>query len=180
MSIFFQDLNVEAFIEKPCPTDDLVAKIESIVGTPVTETQKHTANGNQVNRSVSRTTKLALLAEDEAKEYGRIKRCLERLDLQVELVTNGSDAVEQIILQKPDIIVMKRILSGMNGDKIAEVLTQLPTTQQIPIVLYDENMDIDAVVRFRNSCSNNIRHYIGDNITDDISKAVEATLNSIE
>ncbi|MBT7068073.1 MAG: hypothetical protein HN919_17375, partial [Verrucomicrobia bacterium] len=47
-------------------------------------------------------------------------------------------------LQRPDAILIKQILSKMNGDAVADMLQAMPNARSIPVVLYDDSGHLEG------------------------------------
>jgi CheY-like chemotaxis protein len=48
--------------------------------------------------------------------------------------------LEKAAVCLPDVVLLKQILTGMNGDVVASILQAMPRTQSIPVVLYDTSI----------------------------------------
>ncbi|MFC1498995.1 hypothetical protein ACFLS1_11080 [Verrucomicrobiota bacterium] len=72
---------------------------------------------------------------------------------------------------------MKRIMEGMNGDKIATILSEMPKTAEIPIILYSEDDDPQTGARFINKTPN-IHNYLTSCDTPTATLAIRSALKS--
>jgi len=124
---FFEGLDVVGFMAKPCEPDALLAEVARVLASakPPPDTEPAAAP-------------CVLIAEDDAGDIRRIARAFERAGYTVEKVENGPDALAKAISCKPDVLLAKKVLTGMNGDKLATMLRQMEGTAAIPVVVYEE------------------------------------------
>jgi CheY-like chemotaxis protein len=130
MAEFFADVDVDGFVAKPCAPEDLLMEVGRIL---------FLRSGQEESASVSSSPTKVLLGEDDAMVAARIEERLEAEGMVVSLVEQGPEMIEQAILQRPDIILCKQVLSKMNGDAVADMLRAMPNARAIPVVVYDES-----------------------------------------
>jgi DNA-binding response OmpR family regulator len=128
MEEFFDGVDVAGFMSKPCDPDDLIAEIEKILG-------ENAKSGGAV---ASVGPRKILIADDSAVTGESLKRMLVAAGHEVSVVTDGAQVVERAIVEKPDMIAMRLVLKGMNGDAVASMLTTIPGTKNTPVVLFDD------------------------------------------
>lgn len=75
-----------------------------------------------------------LVAEDIDMNYEIISRMLKINGFDVTRATNGKEAVEQAILQKPDVILMDMGMPIMNGWEATQMIKENDTLAHIPII----------------------------------------------
>ncbi len=138
MAEFFADVDVDGFVAKPCAPEDLLMEVGRILFLRSGQEEQANSAAAQVK---------VLLGEDDAMAAAKIEELLENEGMVVSLVEQGPEMIEQAILQRPDIILCKQILSKMNGDAVAEMLRAMPNARSIPVVLYDESGHIKDDVR---------------------------------
>ena len=97
----------------------------------------------------------------------------------IETVDSGSSFIKKVMLFKPDIIVTKRILPGMNGDRGASLLWEIPDMQHIPVILYEDNGDVKIGSEMINRFGN-IYAYLTDNNSHSIQEAVQHIIEAKE
>jgi DNA-binding response OmpR family regulator len=159
MDVFFANLNVEGFVQKPCATDELLAKIESIV-RPSDDREDISDPVLDAGR------KKALLVEDDSDVRTRLADGLRRLGLDVATLGSGADAVERIVLTKPDMVILKRTLSGMNGVAIADILRRIPSIQNTWVFLYGYDEPSALELRLGEQAGNTMWSIHGSATTD--------------
>jgi PAS domain S-box-containing protein len=75
-----------------------------------------------------------LLVDDNEPDAGSVKAYLERNNYRVVLVTNGSDAITQVQVQAPSLILIDTQVAQMDVPETVRQLRQLPTIGRIPII----------------------------------------------
>ena len=86
----------------------------------------------------------ALIVDDSATERAILIGCLEQIGINVSVATTGEEALEQIALATPDVIVLDVVLPGRSGFEICRELKGSDNTNKIPIILCstkDTDMD---------------------------------------
>jgi CheY-like chemotaxis protein len=129
MAEFFADVDVDGFVAKPCAPEDLLMEVGRIL---------FLRSGHEDEPPHARASAKVLLGEDDAMTAARIEKGLAKAGLLVSRVEHGPEMIEQAILQRPDVIVLKQIFSKMNGDAVADMLQAMPNACAIPVVLYDD------------------------------------------
>lgn len=131
MAEFFANINVDGFVAKPCDPDDLLMEVGRIIFLRSGVDESRGTGAPVPKRKV-------LLAEDDASVRERLKQALTEAGYLVDTVDNGPETLEKAIVQRPDAIMLKRVLTNMNGDAVARMLGEMPNTKNIPVILYDE------------------------------------------
>ena len=80
-----------------------------------------------------------LLAEDDPHHAESLRLAFVRAGFRVTVVDHGPSVLKQAPAIRPDIIVMKQVIPGMNGTAVAGLLVSIPETMRIPVVLYDDS-----------------------------------------
>ena len=76
-----------------------------------------------------------LLVEDDRQNYEMMMRRLERHDYDVELATDGEEAVEKAQAMHPELILMDIKLPRQDGLKATRQIRQFPNgTGQVPVI----------------------------------------------
>lgn len=79
--------------------------------------------------------KKVLIAEDEPAIRRMFKRMFQLLGLEVELASDGREAIEKAFSVKPDLICLDIMMPIMSGLEAAEILLSAQQTKNIPIVI---------------------------------------------
>lgn len=131
MAEFFADVQVDGFVAKPCSPEDLLMEVSRILFLQ----SGHKPEDGQDGRA-QKAVKV-LIGEDDPMETESLRHAFTGAGFIFSSVDRGPDVIEQAIVQRPDLIVVKYILSKMNGDAVAEMLQEMPNTRDIPVLLYD-------------------------------------------
>ena len=75
-----------------------------------------------------------LLAEDDQQSYDMMMRRLRRRDYDVELATDGEEAVEKTTTTPPDLTLMDIKLPKLDGLEATRRIREVPSTGRVPIV----------------------------------------------
>jgi len=133
MAEFFANVDVDGFISKPCAPSDLLMEVGRILFLRGSAK----AQGKQ-GRGAERSR--ILVGEDDKPVGQAIMEVLIDAGYLVDCVFKGPEVIEKAIINKPDLILMKTVLPGMNGDAVAKMMKELPNTKDIPIVVYEDSV----------------------------------------
>lgn len=159
---FFRDMAVDGFIAKPCDEAELTGMIRAILA----KRNDSAAPRKRLRRSI-------LLAENEAGVAARLTSALQQAGYAVATVGTGPGLLEKATSDKPDIILTKAILPELNGDSVATLLDLMPSTKEIPIVIYDDSL-LGEEARGRIPTIRNIRKFLRTSDTAPLMEAVTA------
>jgi len=131
MAEFFANVDVDGFVAKPCDPEDLLMEVGRIIFLR--------SGDGPVSASKPRLgKKKVLLGEDDRMVNENLVLAFTDAGYSVETVFKGPEILEKAIVQKPDAIIVKLVLAGMNGDSVAGMLKEMPNTKDIPVILYDD------------------------------------------
>lgn len=133
MAEFFADVEVDGFVAKPCDPSDLLMEVSRIVFL------RSGAAAEKQEGLKPRAKKTALVGDDDAVERERLMSALSAQAFIVDGAKDGPDLLEKAIVERPDVIISRLVLRGMNGDAVARTLRDLPKTKNTPIVIYHDN-----------------------------------------
>jgi CheY-like chemotaxis protein len=168
MAEFFANVDVDGFIAKPCDPADLLMEVARIIFL--------TSGVVDDGKVAAKEKYKVLIGEDDDVIREQLVDAFAGAKLLVDSVSKGPEVLEQAIVQRPDIIVVKRVLASMNGDAIAGMLKQMPNTRDIPIVLYDDSGADIPKEKFVNSTSA-IKRFVR---SSDAEKVVQAASEVLE
>ena len=153
MAEFFANIDVDGFVAKPCDPGDLLMEVGRIIflrsGTSGDERAVSAAPGKQK----------VLIGEDDEIIADNLVSAFAEKEFIVARVSRGPDVLEKAIVERPDIIVIRYMLTGMNGDVVAEMLAAMPSTGNTPVVLYDDG---ESVATLREKAGANVRKIVGE------------------
>ena len=75
-----------------------------------------------------------LVVDDQPINVQLLKRKLERSELDVSTANNGLEALEQVRLHKPDLILLDLMMPDMDGIEVCERLQASSETRSIPVI----------------------------------------------
>ena len=76
-----------------------------------------------------------LVVEDSPTQRELITDLLKRIGLKVMVATDGMEALEQVQLSCPDLVVLDVVMPRMNGYEVCRRLKTDPKTQNVPVVM---------------------------------------------
>ena len=128
MENYFEEVRVSGFMAKPCLPDKLLKDIKNIL------TQK-----KQQEDSAERSGqfKLLLVEPDESRRKELTER-FTQAGFEVVAPSGVGDIVQKAIAEQPNGIMMQMFMDVMNGTQIASILRMIPTTRNLPILIYDD------------------------------------------
>jgi CheY-like chemotaxis protein len=163
MESFFGTLNVAGFLAKPCSEIDILNKITSVLGTQAKRNGTTKVEAAKIS---------ILLGEDDAEVSRRLIREFKQTGYTYKVVTTGAELLEQAALMKPSVVMIKDILPGMNGRTVVPIVHAMPSTQNIPIILYDETASFDEETRYGRRIPEGVTHYLTTSQPEALMKAI--------
>lgn len=170
MAEFFANVDVDGFVAKPCDPEDLLMEVGRIVFLTSGSSESSASTTKPPER------KKVLLAEDEAQVKDAIVKLLTAEEFVVSTVANGPEVLEKAIVERPDVIILKRVLSNMNGDAVAVILRQMPNTRDVPVILYDAE-DQDTPESHFTASGTGIQRFVRSNSAERILTAAKQVCN---
>jgi CheY-like chemotaxis protein len=131
MAEFFANVNVDGFIAKPCNPQDLLMEVSRIIFL-------RRGKDADVPQNKARRRYKVVLGEDDEGVAQRLTVGLVNEGYLVDRVNSGPEVVERSVMERPDVIVVKSVLSGMNGDSVMKLVKEMPQVRDIPVVIYDD------------------------------------------
>jgi len=78
--------------------------------------------------------KIVVAEDDELTRY-LLKLSLEETNHEVKAVTNGREAMQLIIMEKPDVIVLDLMMPGIDGGAVISYVRDMPELANTPIIV---------------------------------------------
>jgi CheY-like chemotaxis protein len=163
MAEFFSDVDVDGFVAKPCEPNDLLMEVARILFL-----RSGTAGGEAAPAPVQK--KKVLIGEDDGGISQRLANAFAGAGWVVNAASKGPEVMERAIVERPDVIVIKLVMAGMNGDAVAQMLSEMPNTKGIPVVLYDDSDAKVPETKFTEA-GIGIKKFIRGNSSDALMKA---------
>ena len=79
--------------------------------------------------------KTVLIVEDEADLAEVVRYNLEREGYRCRSVADGAGALAELRRERPDVLILDRMLPGMSGDEVIAKLRREPNTAEIPVLM---------------------------------------------
>ena len=76
-----------------------------------------------------------LVVEDEAEIAALVAYQLTREGYRVETVANGTAALDALRRERPDLLVLDRMLPEVSGDEVLHAIRSDPTTLTLPVLV---------------------------------------------
>jgi len=148
MRSFFDGTTVDGFLAKPCRRSELLERIRRILSEHAAEpAPERGAAGGRL-----------LLGEDDWRLSESLSQFFDASGFVVSVADNGPKVLELAAKDKPDVIVLKEILSQMNGREVVALLRAMPSTARTPVVLYGGTVGGAAETRPQDSVPGVNRH----------------------
>ena len=165
MREFFNTVEVDGFLEKPCEEADLLNKIRKVLAR---------RSGGAAAASTGK--KRILLAEDDASVANRVSEAFIQAGYEVEVVQSGPEVLERAAVVKPHLILMKEILPRLNGSAAASLIEVMPSVSMVPVILYDETRAGAADAGTRRSDLKCVRRMLVTSVPAELVKAAKEVL----
>lgn len=169
MAEFFANVDVDGFVAKPCAPSDLLMEVGRILFL-------RGSSPASANDRLGDSTKKVLIGEDDMKVCQSLTSLLSEEGYSVEYVFKGPEVLEKAIVSKPDIVVMKIVLPGMNGDAVAKMMKEMPHTKDIPVILYDDSESTLSESKFVNA-KTGVKKFIRGNSPLALKAAIKAIID---
>lgn len=85
---------------------------------------------------MSESAKRILLVDDDASMVKVFSKYLEVEGFQVEVATDGQDAIDKVKQRHPDLIVLDIMLPKLNGYEVCAKLKRDDETKHIPVIMF--------------------------------------------
>ncbi len=151
MEDFFETLDVAGFISKPCSETALLAKIKDVLAT--NKKSKVTASKDCPKIKV-------LIGEDDPVIINQLNFDLKQNGFDFKIMKTAGKLIENSTTFCPNVIVLNDVLPGMSGRVVASLLRAMPSTRQIPIILYDETRMLEDESRYGYRILEGITQYL--------------------
>ncbi len=165
---FFDGVKVAGFISKPCSKEFLLERIKSILAASDAAAKAEKGSG----------VRHVLLGEDDPEMADVLSRALTSEGHSVTTAQSGPAVLEVAPTEKPDVVVLKHYLTGLNGGPVASLLRAMPSTSTTPIVVYNTVGIGDPVEPTSEAGSRDVNRYVVARDSADILDAIQLTLAS--
>ncbi len=125
----FKDLNVEGFITKPFDIEDVLREIDIVMK------KRYNIQDTEQAKAITGTQKI-LVVDNNVVSLDKIAVSFLNAGYMVQSAQNALMAFEKIMVEIPNLIVIKLGLPDVSGDLVCMKLKQMPKTMDIPLLLY--------------------------------------------
>ena len=101
----------------------------------------------QVSAVASASSHSVLVVDDHPQAQALLSRFLKRMGYRVEVAANGLEAVEAVIRERPDIVIMDVEMPVMGGFEATERIRAAAHERWLPIVFLSATPDSGALIR---------------------------------
>ena len=149
MEKFFDEIEVDGFVAKPCTENTLLTTIRDILSKRNAQARQSGAAPREI-----------LLGEDDPEVASNVTAALERAGYRCNVVATGPNVFQVATDRKPDAVLIKELLPKTSGRVVASLLKATPVTADIPIILYDPTQTADDTRKFRRSAPGGVARYL--------------------
>ena len=111
---------------------------------PVAEHRQSEPRPDRPVGNGSMNSKKILIVDDELSILVPLKFLLEKNNFSVALAQSGKDAIDQISMSKPDLILVDIMLPDLDGYEIFQMIRENPEWDDIKVIyLSAKNRDVD-------------------------------------
>lgn len=131
MESFFHDLDVDAFMLKPCSGIQLACTLRSIL--------------NRRQQGPVSSVRHVLLVEDSHTRARQLTESLMEIGYTVALSHDGMDLFHLAARHVPDLVLIKENLRNIQGQQLVDMVRDYPETATIPVLLYESEGGAEPV-----------------------------------
>jgi len=131
MKDYFEVMEVDSFVAKPFEAVDLLAKVNLAL-----QKQKIMSRRKKKGSKKAKSERDILILDDDILVYSDLRKTLSADGYKVKVVKTVSKCLETSVLMQPDLILIRFLLEGMNGDKLVQIFKGMPRLKNVPILVY--------------------------------------------
>jgi DNA-binding response OmpR family regulator len=138
MEKFFKDFNVDGFMAKPFEIPDLLAEVSIVI-------EKKKGNFKD-NTKKSGELKKIFLVEDNETFSAKVGAAFLMKGFTVDLAKSGTEALERISKDVPDVACVKMRLADIPGEFVVMKLKRLAKTSGVKTILYSDELGEEKTI----------------------------------
>ena len=143
MAGFFENFGVDAFLAKPCEKGRLLSTINEVLSRVARDAIAEREGGGK--------TREILFGEDDPTAFEKVESAFSSADYAVTRAETGPEVLATAAPGRFDLIFVKAVLTHMNGQAVAALLKAMPSTRDVPVIIYGETSVCDDGGRLRSS-----------------------------
>ena len=136
MEQLFKDLDVDGFMAKPFELDQLVEEAKTII-------RRYSGTVEDILGSQEIRARRICIVENDRTIFAKLAVTFLEAGYVVNSASSGASAIKRIIMEVPDVAVIKLNLADIAGDVVISKLKGNEKTKDVKYVLYTNNMGID-------------------------------------
>lgn len=137
---FFAQTGVDGFLSKMAAPETLLQEVSHIVGKGRATSLRN--GGGDRPRIV--------LAENDLRERQHLVSFFKRQSFDVVGAATGYEAIMLATARRPAVLLLSYLLPQINGPAVAAMLGSMPSTQGVPVIVYDGSGVADRNARYTN------------------------------
>ena len=141
----FENLQADGFISKPFDMGELLKEIGRIIS-------KHSGELPHPVPEGKKKLKRVLLVENEPDTFNKIAVAFLDAGYIVNAARTGQAGIERVMMDQPDVLLIKLGLPDLSGEVLGSRLHQLRQTSNVPIILYTQRGDSINEAIFKRIC----------------------------
>lgn len=88
--------------------------------------------------------KLLLIVDDELEAQTLLRLMLVRAGFDVVVAASGQDALKQLEMTQPDVVILDVMMPGMDGFTVCERIRANAHTQDLPVIILSARNDVES------------------------------------
>lgn len=122
----FMEFDVDGYMTKPFEIEDLIKEAEIII--------QRASNGSAAQKN--ETIKNVFIVDNDSIALNKISLELLNADYKVSTSTSGGKAIEKIMSEVPDLVLVNLSLTDIPGDIVVQRLSHMAKTSTIRCIMY--------------------------------------------
>ncbi|MBI5149448.1 MAG: response regulator [Candidatus Omnitrophica bacterium] len=131
MEQLFKELEADGFMSKPFEIEELLTEVETIL-------QKKSGSSQEAKPKDKNQPTHICVADNDPEACGAIGAALLTAGFEVNLVRNGTEAIDRVAATVPDLALVKLTLPDFPGDIVISKLKKMAKTQAVKFILYTQ------------------------------------------
>lgn len=167
MQDYFEMLEVDDFIAKPFEAEDLLTRVGRVLAKVRKKKQAMAGEGKEAGAGGK---KKILILDDDPPTYEKLEKILTANDYEVNVVKTVPECLDSAVIFKPNLVVLRFLLEGMNGDKLVTIMKGMPHIKEVPLIVYSQKVrgwEEQSVIKAGASC------FIGEITEEKLLQAVQ-------
>jgi DNA-binding response OmpR family regulator len=171
MTKLFKEFNIDGFMSKPFEVTELLNEIDAIVNKKYGIIKKI-----KLMTGEERAARICI-AENNPETLKNISGEFLRIGYKVNVVSSGTEAIETIYVNQPDVALINLNLDDISGDMVILQLRRMVKTRHIKFALYSEKGAEKTIILDKISKKEGVDCFIQYSNLLELSNAINQLLN---